>query len=91
MGGQDGPQDLVLLLADAVPATKYRRACDLDRYVRAQDYWVDHSTRERALRPYTAFYRFAWREMIADNGERSLVSCLISPGPIHVNPYSVPL
>jgi hypothetical protein len=85
MGGQDDPQDLAVLPSNAIPATKYRRACDLDRYIQAQDRWVDYGLREQILRPYTDFYRFAWREMIADNGERSLVSCLIPLGPTHVN------
>ena len=85
MGNYDDPQDLTTLPVDAVPATKYRRACDLDAYVAAQDHWLDYSLPEPISRPYTDFYRLAWREMIADNGERSLVACLIPPGPAHVD------
>jgi hypothetical protein len=85
MGSHDAPQDLTTLPIDAVPATKYRRACDLDVYVAAQDRWMDYSLPEPVARPYTKFYRLAWREMIADNGERSLVACLIPPGPAHIH------
>ncbi len=85
MGSHDDPQDLTTLSADAVPATKYRRACDPDQYLQAQDLWLDQSLPEPLARPYTKFYRLAWREMIADNGERSLIACLIPRGPAHVN------
>lgn len=36
-------------------------------------------------RPYTAFYRLAWRVMIPFNTERSLFASLIPPGPAHVH------
>ncbi len=85
MGSYDDPRDLTTLPADAVPATKYRRACDLDRYRRAQDQWVDRGLAEPVSRRYTEFYRFAWRKMIADNGERSLVSALLPQGPAHID------
>ncbi len=84
MGSHDDPQDLTILPADAVPATKYRRACDLDRYLQAQERWLDHSVAEPVLRPYTEFHRLAWRRQIPDNGERSLVAALFPPGPAHV-------
>ncbi|MEV4380807.1 class I SAM-dependent DNA methyltransferase [Streptosporangium sp. NPDC049644] len=38
-----------------------------------------------ATRPYTEFYRLAWRVMIADNGERSLFAAVMPPGPAHVD------
>ncbi|GAA1202219.1 DNA methyltransferase [Streptomyces rhizosphaericus] len=37
------------------------------------------------FRPYTQFYRLAWRRMIPFNTERSLFAALIPPGPAHVN------
>jgi hypothetical protein len=77
MANHDDPQDLTRLAVDAVPATKYRRACDPDRYRQAQDLWDG--------RPYTEFYRLAWRRQIADNGERSLIAAVIPPGPAHVD------
>ena len=85
MGSYDDPQDLTMLPSDAVPATKYRRACDLDRYRAEQDQWLDHSLSEQSPRPYTDFYRLAWRRQIADNGERSLIAALVPPGPAHVH------
>jgi hypothetical protein len=68
-----------------VPATKYRRACDLDRYRAEQDKWLDYSLPEPVARPYTEFYRLAWRRQIADNSERSLIAALVPPGPVHVH------
>ncbi|MGI5293107.1 class I SAM-dependent DNA methyltransferase [Nonomuraea polychroma] len=40
---------------------------------------------ERARRRYTAFYRLAWRRMIASNTERALYSALIPPGAAHID------
>ncbi|POM26102.1 hypothetical protein BTM25_04900 [Actinomadura rubteroloni] len=37
------------------------------------------------LRPYTDFYRLAWREMIPNNTERSIYAALIPPGPSHIH------
>lgn len=39
----------------------------------------------RARRRYTAFYRVAWREMIAPDTERSLYPTVIPPGTAHTN------
>ncbi|MEV1007598.1 DNA methyltransferase [Streptomyces sp. NPDC049881] len=36
-------------------------------------------------RPYTDFYRMAWREMIAPDTERSLYVALLPPGPAHIH------
>ncbi|UGY90769.1 class I SAM-dependent DNA methyltransferase [Streptomyces gobiensis] len=36
-------------------------------------------------RPYTEFYRLAWRRMVAFNTERSLFAALVPPGPAHVD------
>jgi hypothetical protein len=38
-----------------------------------------------ATRPYSDFYRLAWREMIPDNGERSLFAALLPPGVTHIH------
>ncbi|GAA0322397.1 class I SAM-dependent DNA methyltransferase [Actinoallomurus spadix] len=43
MGRNDRPVDLGTLASDAVPATDYQRATDLDQYERSQDRWVDHT------------------------------------------------
>ncbi|WP_286249236.1 hypothetical protein [Streptomyces graminofaciens] len=39
----------------------------------------------RARRRYTAFYRVAWREMIAPDTERSLYPVVVPPGTAHTN------
>ncbi|MFE9206822.1 class I SAM-dependent DNA methyltransferase [Micromonospora sp. NPDC007230] len=77
MGNADRPVDLSRVAVDFVPSTKYLRACSLDQYIRNQDTWNG--------RRYTEYYRVAWREMIADNGERSLFAAIIPPGPAHVH------
>ena len=68
-----------------MPTTKYRRACDIDRYRAEQDKWLDYGLAEPISRPYTEFYRLAWRRQIADNSERSLIAVLVPPGPAHVH------
>ena len=85
MGRQGKALDLTRLSADAVPTTKYRRDCDVERYREEQDKWIDYSLAEPDSRPYTEFYRLAWRRQIADNSERSLVAALAPPGPAHVD------
>ena len=85
MGSHDDPKDLTSLPSNAIPTTKYRRACDLDKYRQAQDQWMDRSLPEPTARLYSEFYRVAWRKMIADNGERSLLSALIPSGPAHID------
>ncbi|WP_086803954.1 Eco57I restriction-modification methylase domain-containing protein, partial [Streptomyces caniscabiei] len=41
--------------------------------------------RAASMRPYSEFYRVAWRRQIASNTERSLFAALIPPGPAHVD------
>ncbi|MDV6287955.1 hypothetical protein R2F25_08595 [Streptomyces sp. UP1A-1] len=41
--------------------------------------------KDYAKRPYSDFYRLAWREMIPDNGERSLFAAIIPPGVTHIH------
>lgn len=38
-----------------------------------------------SMRPYSEFFRVAWREMIASNTERSLFAALIPPGVNHIH------
>jgi hypothetical protein len=85
MGRQSKVCDLTKLAANAVPTTKYIRACGIDRYRAEQDQWLDRSLAAPISRPYTEFYRLAWRRQIADNSERSLVAVLMPPGPAHVS------
>ncbi|MEU8674422.1 class I SAM-dependent DNA methyltransferase [Streptomyces sp. NPDC048560] len=60
-----------------LPHTNYIRSCGQDLYIAAQDVW--------AGRPYTEYFRLAWRRMISFDGERSLFASLIPPGPAHVD------
>ncbi|MFJ2557764.1 MULTISPECIES: hypothetical protein [unclassified Streptomyces] len=39
----------------------------------------------RLRRPYTEFYRVAWREFIAPDTERSLYAVIAPPGPAHIH------
>ncbi|MFJ6465407.1 Eco57I restriction-modification methylase domain-containing protein [Streptomyces sp. NPDC091387] len=117
------PWDHRNMADDAVPRTNYRRAASEERFVAAQDRWVDHDrlaqirddpqavetaevdvlaaapgleggSLERAVdvllqavasRPYSEFFRVAWRVMIASNTERSLTAAIIPPGPTHID------
>ncbi|MET8134939.1 DNA methyltransferase [Streptomyces sp. NPDC005251] len=38
-----------------------------------------------SMRPYSEFYRVAWRQMIPHNTERSLFACILPPGPTHIH------
>jgi hypothetical protein len=46
---------------------------------------VNAHLREIASRPYTEFYRVAWREMVPASTERSLFPALLPLGPAHVD------
>ncbi|MGW6864633.1 Eco57I restriction-modification methylase domain-containing protein [Streptomyces sp. NPDC054901] len=46
---------------------------------------VDRLLRAAASRPYSEFFRVAWREMIATNTERSLFAVLVPPGATHIH------
>ncbi len=45
----------------------------------------EETLRDWAARPYSRFFRLAWRRQIASNTERSLFAALIPPGPAHVH------
>lgn len=45
----------------------------------------EQTLRDWAARPYSRFFRLAWRRQIASNTERSLFAALIPPGPAHVH------
>ncbi|WP_217180147.1 Eco57I restriction-modification methylase domain-containing protein [Streptomyces sp. AC495_CC817] len=61
------------------------RAADPDLEEDDIDKAVDALLQAASMRPYSEFYRVAWRVMIASNTERSLISCLMPPGPAHVD------
>ncbi|WP_225849912.1 class I SAM-dependent DNA methyltransferase [Streptomyces sp. HPF1205] len=59
------------------PVTNYVRATDETTYRQAQDTWLG--------KPFTTFFRLAWRVMIPFNTSRSLQAALIPPGPAHIH------
>ncbi|MFF0120115.1 class I SAM-dependent DNA methyltransferase [Micromonospora arida] len=70
--------DLVRLDTDVVPRTTYVLAGAEAGSRSAQDVW--------AGRPYTDYYRIAWRKMIDPKStERSLFAAIMPPGPSHVD------
>ncbi|MFB7438958.1 class I SAM-dependent DNA methyltransferase [Streptomyces mirabilis] len=60
-----------------VPVTNNVRATDEATYLAAQDSWLG--------KPFTTFFRLAWRRMIPFNTSRSLQAALIPPGPAHIH------
>ncbi|MEU1801395.1 class I SAM-dependent DNA methyltransferase [Streptomyces sp. NPDC019937] len=59
------------------PVTNYVRATDEATYMAAQDSWLG--------KPYTTYFRLAWRVMIPSDNSRSLQAALLPPGPAHVH------
>lgn len=76
--------DLDTLPERLVPRTNYQRADSIDRYKNSLARWDG--------RPYTDYWRLAWRRMVDPGNERSLHAALIPPGPAHVHTvYSLAL
>ncbi|MFJ3795654.1 class I SAM-dependent DNA methyltransferase [Streptomyces sp. NPDC090088] len=71
------PWDLLQLPTDATPRTNYIRASDRETFLSEQEHWND--------RPYTDYFRLAWRRMIPFDTERSLFAAIIPPGPSHID------
>ncbi|MBT8226240.1 MAG: class I SAM-dependent DNA methyltransferase [Dactylosporangium sp.] len=71
------PWNLGAISDEAVPRTNYRRLVEIDKYRQLQDVWDG--------RPYTEYYRLAWREMVPLTTERSLFAAIIPPGPTHIH------
>ncbi|KUL36436.1 hypothetical protein ADL22_24400 [Streptomyces sp. NRRL F-4489] len=62
---------------DVLTADELKLDEDAQRELLRQRLWL--------FRPYTEFYRLAWRKMIPFNTERSLFASLIPPGPAHID------
>ncbi|GAA3294739.1 hypothetical protein GCM10020295_20030 [Streptomyces cinereospinus] len=60
-----------------IPVTNLVRATDEATYLANQDPWTG--------KPFTTFFRLAWRRMIPFNTSRSLQAALIPPGPAHIH------
>jgi hypothetical protein len=69
--------DLTSIPADYLPRTNYVPACSPEEYRRRTPKWDGELV--------TKFYRLAHRRMLSPTGERTLVPCLIPPGPGHIN------
>ncbi|MDG4839852.1 class I SAM-dependent DNA methyltransferase [Micromonospora sp. WMMD967] len=69
--------NLESLPLDFVPVTNYVMTEGEVSSRSGQDSWDG--------RPYTDYFRLAWRRMIPFNTERSLFAAIIPPGPAHVN------
>lgn len=69
--------DLTSIPRKLIPRANYVRACSTEHYYSAQDVW--------AGKPYTSYFRLAWREMVPPANERSLFAALIPPGPTHIH------
>ncbi|MEU5809104.1 DNA methyltransferase [Streptomyces sp. NPDC047718] len=72
------PSAIAAAEADVRVADPELEAGDFDRAVEAL-------LMAASTRPYSEFYRVAWRVMIASNTERSLIPALIPPGPVHID------
>ncbi|MEV4620514.1 class I SAM-dependent DNA methyltransferase [Asanoa sp. NPDC049573] len=73
--------DFEALAADAIPATAYQRRGNPHDYDRAYTDWGDEDHHD----PARTHYRVAWRDMAANQGERTFIPALIPPGPAHVH------
>jgi hypothetical protein len=70
----------------AVEATRDELAARLERpREKITDDAIDSVLVAKATKPYTRFYRLAWRRQIAPNTERALYAALIPPGPAHIH------
>jgi hypothetical protein len=68
--------DLEELPEQVIPRANYQRATDRESYNAGLADWNG--------RPYTDYWRLAWRKMTQPGPERSLLASLIIPGPAHV-------
>jgi Eco57I restriction-modification methylase len=69
--------DFERLPVDAVPVTAYGPADDHD--------WYDSGYTQWRAGPARSFYRIAWRCMVKNGNERTLIPAIIPPGAAHVD------
>jgi hypothetical protein len=75
------PTDFEALPADAIPVTAYKPAGDRDDYDTKYTHW---GADDDPI-PARDHYRLAWRCMVANTGERTLIPAIIPPGCAHVD------
>lgn len=77
--------DLQTLPDDYLPRTNYVPACDpatyLDRTPRVP--WVEEG--EHRARLVTEYYRLAYRGMLSQSGERTMIPMIVMPGAAHIH------
>lgn len=77
--------DLQTLPDDYLPRTNYLPVCDSatyrDRTPRVN--WVEEGDRRERL--VTEYYRLAYRGMLAQSGERTMISMIMMPGAAHIH------
>lgn len=79
--------DLETLADDVIPATSYQPVRTTSGYRSGYMSWDVNGQSIRAR----DCYRIVWRSMAANTGERTLISAIIPPGPVHLRQsmYSV--
>lgn len=77
--------DLELLPDDYLPRSNYRPACSTDEYQARipRVSWVEPG--ENLPRKVTEYYRQAFRGMLSQSGERTLIGALVCPGVGHIH------
>ena len=79
------PLDLQTLPDDYLPRTNYIPACDpatyRDRTPRVP--WVEEG--EHRARLVTEYYRLAYRGMLSQSGERTMIPMIVMPGAAHIH------
>lgn len=83
--GHYSPLDLEFLPNDYLPRTNYFPMADRIEYLRRAPRvtWIEEG--EIMARPVTNFFRVMNREMLAQSGERTLITTLAPPGPACIN------
>jgi len=71
--------DLNILPDDYLPRTNYVPNCDLAEYERRLPVFKDTNT------PVTDFYRLAFRAMLSQSGEHTLIATILPPQVSHIN------
>lgn len=77
--------DLEAIPDDYLPRTNYRPMADRTEYVSRTPKvpWLESGY--TAPRPVTDYYRLAFRNMLSQSGERTLISCVIPPESAHIH------
>jgi hypothetical protein len=77
--------DLEALFDDYLPRSNYLPACNASEYARrvARVSWVEEGKRE--AKAVTSYYRMAFRGMLSQSGERTLIGAVVAPGQAHIH------